>query len=279
MDRLERYLRLGQRVKGWLDPYSANFIASLSGIQRNNGIVGALGEIGVYAGRLFIILKLTAAPDEKCFAVDVFEDQGLNIDQSGANASRQAFVDNVRSWAGDADISIMQQSSTSLQPADLPSPCRLVSIDGGHTEEITVSDLRLVEAVLHERGVAILDDFFNQSWPGVATGVAKYLLDLSSKLRPFAITPNKVYLARPVAHEFYVSEIWKTHSQGFLKHSELFGSQVSIFGCDLPPISLAKKLRMAIKESPFGPSARRAMAVIRKSRGNIAAPTGLQRQR
>ena len=52
---VDRYLWLGsRRVKGWLAPFSARFIAAVARAQIRNGINGAVAEIGVHHGRLFI---------------------------------------------------------------------------------------------------------------------------------------------------------------------------------------------------------------------------------
>lgn len=87
---------LGLRsVRGWLNPYNAEFIVARSNIQRRAGFVRSVGEIGVHHGKLFILLLLTAAENERALAIDVFENQHLNTDRSGAG-DRDAFLSNVR---------------------------------------------------------------------------------------------------------------------------------------------------------------------------------------
>lgn len=257
------YLKYGHKVHGWLDQYSAVFISELSQFQRQNGISGAVGEIGVHMGRLFILLKLTAKDNEKCFALDVFGEQQLNIDNSGFG-DRDTFLRNVRHWTGDADITTIQSSSLDVKPADIieaVGQCRLVSIDGGHTEEIAYNDLQLIETVLTERGVVILDDFFNQSWPGVAAGAAKYLLNPLTKNRPFSISPNKVYLAAPAYHEFYRSSFLPTQQKHFEKTVRMFGNDVDVFGCRL--LSVNQRIRATIGKSKIGSGARFAKKLFK----------------
>ena len=252
MDRLHRYLSRGaKRVHGWLDPYSAAFTANLAGIQTANGIQGSVGEIGVHMGRLFILLKLLAGPNEKCFAIDVFDDQHLNTDKSGSG-DREIFLANVARWTGNADLAVIQSSSLDVKPADITraaGPCRLVSIDGGHTETCVIHDLELIEAVLVVAGVVVLDDFFHPSWPGVAAGASRFFLDPATELRPFAITPNKMYLARVSAHQFYRAAIRETQSYYFEKTVELFGHEVDVLGCDAWTFSMLRRLKV----SPLGP--------------------------
>ena len=59
-----------------------------------------------------------------------------------------------------------------------------------------MNDLQLAEGVVLDKGVVVLDDFFNQEWPGVASGGSRHMLDPATALRPFCITPNKLYLSR-----------------------------------------------------------------------------------
>lgn len=243
--RIKIYLDNNQRVHGWLHQYSAAFIADISELQCENDIGGAVGEIGVHMGRLFILLKLTAMDNERCFALDVFCKQHLNIDSSGFG-DRDTFLRNVRQWTGDADITVMQASSLDVKASDIVDAvgqCRLVSIDGGHTEQLVCNDLQLIESVLIERGIIILDDFFNEAWPGVAAGAARYFLDPSTNARPFAITPNKVYLARPAHHEFYRKAIKKKQQPFFEKTVRIFGNDVDIFGSRLSDRSFNQRRR------------------------------------
>jgi hypothetical protein len=253
---IKNYLDNGHKVHGWLHRYSAVLISDLSQFQCQNEISGALGEIGVHMGRLFILLKLTALSSEKCFALDVFGQQQFNVDNSGFG-DRDIFLRNVCRWTGDTDITVIQSSSLDVKPADLIDAvgrCRLVSVDGGHTEDITHSDLQLVESVLMERGVVILDDFFNQSWPGVAAGAAKYFLDPLTKLRPFAVSPNKIYLAAAAHHELYRNGLRRTQAEHFEKTVHMFGNDVDVFGCRV--ISLNQKIQSRIGKSKIGSSAR-----------------------
>lgn len=58
------------------------------------------------------------------------------------------------------------------------------------TADITASDMALAESVLCPGGLLILDDFFNEAWPGVAEGAARHLAS-GSGLVPVAISGNK----------------------------------------------------------------------------------------
>jgi hypothetical protein len=264
-ERIEVYLNNNQQVHGWLHQYSAAFIADLSQLQCENGISGAVGEIGVHMGRLFILLKLTAMENERCFALDVFGEQHLNIDKSGFG-NRDTFLRNVRQWTGDADITVMQSSSLGVRASDIVDivgQCRLVSIDGGHTEDLVYNDLQLIETVLIERGVIILDDFFNEAWPGVAAGAARYFLDPLTKMRPFAISPNKIYLARQPHHGFYRKAINRKQQSYFEKTVRIFGNDVDIFGSRLSDRSFNQRRRRQMVKGKIVSSGRFARKLLK----------------
>ena len=58
-------------------------ICRLGKAQLEMGIAGHVAEIGVHHGRSFILLALLARAGEKAVAIDVFEQQELNVDRSG----------------------------------------------------------------------------------------------------------------------------------------------------------------------------------------------------
>lgn len=255
MDRLEHYLRRHARIPGWLDDYSARFIAEIGRIQAARGLKGSVAEIGVHMGRLFILLRLLAAADEQALALDVFHDQKLNVDASG-RGDEDRFRANVRRWASMQNVKIIRASSLNVTARDILSrvgPCRLLSIDGGHTAQCTLNDLHLAEHTVTEFGVVILDDYFNPSWPDVATGAARFLIDPTTSLRPFAITPNKIYLARPGYHGLYATTLRAAQHDFYEKESRMFGFQVAIFGVEPDTYRFEKRLKRRLKESIAGP--------------------------
>ncbi len=292
-NHLEDYLQEGANwVEGWLDPYSARFIADFVSAQGAAGIGGGFGEIGVHHGRLFIVLCLGAGPGVPSFAIDVFDDQHLNTDGSG-HGDRARFEANLRRWSpGHGPVGILQRSSLDVTPEEVRAaaggPCRFVSIDGGHTAECTLSDLRLAEAVLHERGVALLDDVFREDWPDVPTGLAQYCLDVGTALRPFIITPNKVFLARPERHvELLAPMLAGRHAASLVKHSRMYGGDVAVFRASAEAeaptwIELdammgrlwkhrGAALRHAVSRSPLGPLAIRLRAAVARGRPGVAS--------
>lgn len=263
MERIERYFAEGfGLVEGWLDPFSARLIAHLCYSQRVAFGPGALGEIGVHHGKLFIVLAACATPDEQLFAIDVFDRAELNEDRSGAGDERRFRCNTVR-WAGRDDVHVIADSSLNVRPAQVLETCgrvRMISVDGGHTARCAENDLKLGEALLRDDGVAILDDVFNFNWPGVVTGAAHYWAG-GGVLRPFALTGSKVFAARrevAAAHRAALRQRFGTYID---KTAEMFGAAVDIYH-DTP-----QPLRHAIKSAPgwplIAPFARRAWRVLR----------------
>jgi hypothetical protein len=228
---IEQYLKSQNTVKGWLDPYSAHMIAELGRLQAERGLVGSVGEIGVHEGRLFILLALLRRSGENSVAIDVFEDQHLNVDRSG-RGNLDRFESNVEKWSGHDNLIIIQKSSLDVrpnEPLEKAGTFRLFSVDGGHTEECAYNDLCLAQAVLSPGGIIILDDFSNHHWPSVAAGAARFFLQRGAASRPFATSPNKMYLASPEYHESYRMALLASQGAHLYRSCSMFGHQVDIY--------------------------------------------------
>jgi len=194
------YKNFGFRtVHGWLDRDVLEISEVLDRVQRDKGVSGSVAEIGVHRGKLFIGLSLLRRQGESAVAIDIFDDQELNIDHSGLGNLKR-FKANVERWASLDGVKIHQGDSTKVQTETLRelagSDIRFFSVDGGHTEEIVLSDMRLAESVLADGGVVIADDVFNEHWPGVSVAIVRYL-DEGGKLVPFLVGFNKMFLAHP----------------------------------------------------------------------------------
>jgi hypothetical protein len=246
----ERYSNVGYRfVSGFLEPGNLPVLKVLDAAQRARNVSGAVAEIGVHHGRLFIPLHLLQRGNGKSVAIDLFGDQELNIDKSG-NGNLDKFTDNVALWSTTEGLVLHQGDSTKLAPAVLTEkaggPIRFFSVDGGHTEEIVYSDMRLAEETLAEGGIVIADDIFNQQWPGVAVGTLKYLDD-GAKLRPFAIGFNKVFFTQPEFCDDYREELESAFSGGGRIHSHqtVFAGHPVIYLAPVTPVDILRRSETA----------------------------------
>jgi hypothetical protein len=210
--KVDKYITKGQkRVSGWLSIIDAEIIASLLDRQNQSSIYGAVAEIGVHHGKLFVLLCLGRKIGEKSYCIDVFGDQHLNEDKSGCG-DREAFENTLRSHhLLDDRVVIDGRSSEIVAPRDLldsVGPVRLFSVDGGHWTDIVKSDLSLAEEVLADRGVIALDDFHRAEWPNVSEAYFKWFDTRKKPIVPFAIGFNKLYLCHTSDVGFYQEPLY-----------------------------------------------------------------------
>jgi len=232
--RFDIYRWTGHRlVAGWLAPEVLDILAVLDSLQRSTNVSGAVAEIGVHHGRLFIGLNLLQHHNELSVAIDVFGDQDLNIDQSG-KGDLAMFQRNVQRWSSPENVVVHQGDSTQLKTDELRNLARgnvrLFSVDGGHTESIVFSDMNLAEATIAAGGIVIADDVFNQDWPGVSIGTLRYM-ESRGKLVPFAIGFNKVFFCTPEYAQTYRDILRCEFEDRYLvltKSSEFAGHEVLI---------------------------------------------------
>jgi hypothetical protein len=233
--RMDDYVRKqSTSVSGWLSRESAEVICHLAVSQVESGLRGGVGEIGIHHGKLFLLLYLSLQDGERAFALDVFEEQQLNVDASGLG-DRAIFLRNLAKVGGiESRVSIFATDSCSVTADSLLSASgelRMMSIDGGHTEDITHNDMCLAEELLQNDGILILDDAFNERWPAVAAGAYRFLLEPGRSLRPFAISPNKTYFCKsPDAAARYRSTLSTAFAEIRSGEATVLGSDVLILG-------------------------------------------------
>ena len=230
---LERYCGTGNRaVEGWLAHGAISALCSLAQAQRGLGIEGPVCEIGVHHGRLFILLHLLSARDERSLAIDLFEAQDENVDRSG-KGSREHLMDNLRTHGCDLGrIELLAENSLRLTATRIVELCRgmprLFSIDGGHTAEATHNDMMLANEAVCDGGLVILDDFFNSAWPAVSEGACAFMRRAEAQLLPVAITANKfVFTKGEHAAETYRDNFLRAWPGS--KVSTVFGRKVVCF--------------------------------------------------
>lgn len=201
--------------------------------QKNSGLGGAVCEIGVHHGRLFILLCLSTSSQELAVAYDLFENQEENTDGSGLGSLEKLFENMDKHDCDRWRVKAIAINSLKLDAdriiADCGSRPRLLSIDGGHSPELTLHDLEIASQTICDGGVIILDDFFNEAWPGVAEGTCRFMFRKPQTLIPFAIAGNKVLLtnSEPWAIK-YMSSLRKLGPNYAAKISRLFNSEVLV---------------------------------------------------
>lgn len=171
----DRYLDQGfDAVNGMSSRFSAAICGHLSNRQTQLGISGSVAEIGVFEGRFFIALASTAAPGERSVAIDPFTwpDPGIRY-RFLANCLRYGLNEN--------DIATIASDSTKLTAEDISNAAgdlvRFWHIDGHHTEEALLSDLKLAADTLHPRGLICVDDMLHPHYPMLTTALHQWLAE------------------------------------------------------------------------------------------------------
>jgi Methyltransferase domain len=205
---LEAYRRLGfTEVEGWCSPNLFPIMDFFDSLEFNKK--GGVCEIGIHHGRFFILLNSLTQIEDRSFAVDVFENQNLNVDNSG-RGSKDIFKRNLALYDTHHGRNTTLVHADSTDSAAIGHLCETVgrgsiryfSIDGGHTAKHTINDLSLANLLTSNSGLVIVDDILNQHWLGVIEGVMKYLL-AEPILVPIAIGHNKLFLAKLSYHARY----------------------------------------------------------------------------
>jgi hypothetical protein len=171
---------------------------------RQTGIM----EIGVHHGQFFIVLNQYAY--EKSLAVDVFDNQHFNIDNSG-EGNLDVFQQNLNKFDiryKGKNVEIIKADSLAMRHTNFTEfKYRYISIDGGHTPNHVLNDLIIAEKYLVDGGVVILDDYFNHWWPSVTEGISKYLMFNAPTLVPFSTSPNKLWLCNLSYRDMYLQKM------------------------------------------------------------------------
>jgi hypothetical protein len=241
--------KLHSRVAGWLNEGAISAVIALAKWQEENNVFGDVAEIGVHHGKFFILLADLRRDHERAFAIDVFEDQQLNTDNSG-RGDLSRFKDNLRLYASGVDLEIIKKDSIQLTRGDFyrgkRSNIRLFSVDGSHTADHTFSDLTTAAQLLTEGGLIFLDDFYNPDWPGVQEGFYRFLANSSIDVAPFAYGNNKIYLCKKAYHTRYLAFVESDLRPFFLhyKRVEIGNFPVAYVSLPAPELIFGKDLSM-----------------------------------
>ena len=230
------YIQSGfQSVEGWATPQAFEALKLIRAFQLEHGISGGAAEIGVHHGRFFIGLDNCLNAGELSLAIDVFDNQADNIDYSG-RGSYEKFLENISLHGrGKDSLRVMARDSMGLTIKDLyeiqqeHGSFRLFSIDGGHTAEHTVNDLRIAEQLSAASGVVFVDDYLNRHWPGVHEGVCRHYILSTPRFVPFAYCHDKLLLTSLTWHKRYLDYFVRYCAQGDnFKLVEIFGYKVAV---------------------------------------------------
>lgn len=157
---------------------------------------GDVAELGVSFGRSAVLIGQYLRPGEQFTCIDLFESPAVESANAAENAayypglSRGAFEANYRSAHGELPT-VVTGPSQSIGDHARPGVHRFVHIDASHLYAHVAGDIEAVQPLMQPDGVVVLDDFRAQHTPGVAA--AAWQAVIQTGLRPFALSPNKMY--------------------------------------------------------------------------------------
>jgi Methyltransferase domain len=193
-----KYIATGRsRIEGWFSRVDAEIFYLITAFQNVAAWEGGVAEIGLHHGKSFIALCMSLKAPQRAYGIDIFDNQSLNLDQSGSG-NRAIVTDNlIRAGVDLSSVILDGRSSNEVTPEDILQSVgrvRFFSVDGGHWADIVRCDLRLAEQTMATHGVIALDDFLRPEWPDVSAGYFMWLGARSRPIVPFAIGFNKLYL-------------------------------------------------------------------------------------
>jgi predicted O-methyltransferase YrrM len=196
MDRFRRWQELTKSTNGFFMNEAAAVWDVLLEFQESR-MSGALGEIGVYHGKSASLLAQHTREREHLYLADIQEyPEATRLLERIVPRERVTFLVGRSSRLPSLAARIRHLHDF-----------RWIHVDGEHTGEALVNDLRLASFALHDQGIICLDDFFNPMYPQVTAATFQYLAAHPHELTLVLCGHVKAYLCRPVAAATYQGHI------------------------------------------------------------------------
>src|SRR6516165_3443050 len=199
-------------VEGWLGDRMWQLVNLIGTILDTDGVHGNIAEFGVHHGLFLFLLNALRNDDEECFAIDVFDDQHLNVDSSG-RGSLTVFRSHLETLMASQRrfFRIVQRDTMSFSTVEVVDlfgkmGVKFFSIDAGHTIQHACNDLHLAQEVLVSGGVIALDDYMSVHWPGVTEGFYRFMHFQNRRLKPFLLFQNKLFLTTVSEHSLCLQQ-------------------------------------------------------------------------
>lgn len=254
---------------GWVSQHDFAVFARLVEWQDQQRIAGGFCEIGVFEGKRFLFFLLSLRSGERAVAVDVFDDVKPRRD------FEPVFRANVVRHAGSEDaVAILHRDSSTVRAEDIlqaaGASLRVFSVDGCHSAVAVEHDIALACATLAPDGLLIVDDYFNENWPGVSEGTLRFFMSPAGQARgivPFAVFSTKVFFAQRVAAAQYLQHLRDWNSPYSLSEADLLGQTVVTLHAP-PATTLAMRLAQSRawqlgRRTPLGPLVRKLWGISR----------------
>lgn len=265
-DAIDRHVKASRRFGlAGAGEHRAHCLAELNRIQARSHVHGAVCEIGIAAYETFGLLFLATRNTERALAIEIAgQDRILSQHTEKAETALKRLKTIIRQSATDCtDIDMICRRIMDLEPdliLDAIGPVRFLSINDYLSERDIEHSLAVAELVLSGGGVVLVQGFFEAKRPGVACGVSRYLLQRETRLEPFLVTGNDLWLTSPQFGLYYQPRLrralWARHSGEttfFDFPIDVYGPNIYVrrlvagrlqgIGKELRPKALLKRLR------------------------------------
>lgn len=198
-------------MNGWFSDESLSIFDIFLQLQLNGSVCGNLMEIGVWEGKSAAAMIDKLNKNEKLFLID-----------PEIKNKKDIICKNLNLISEDAQSKIFfyDIKSVCIPTIDIYSKLvntfRFIHIDGCHTAEAVYRDLEIADFLLKEKGIVVIDDFFNIAYPQITEAVYNFLFQNVFKFKLFLIAFNKAYLCRPNAYSEYYSFVISSFRKEFL---------------------------------------------------------------
>jgi len=221
---MDKYIEVVDTIHGWFVwKHICPLLELVNNIQKEGNIL----EIGVHNGKSFIPMLTLLRDNEIAVAVDVFEDQQFNYDNSGCGSSIM-LMNNIKKVYSEDEIfdkiKIIKNDSTKMNSDNYLNytnggKYRIISIDGCHTKSATLIDLKNAIKILSDDGIIILDDYLNHVWPGVKFGIDTFMEE-NNNYRLVYLYANKFIICHKENYTKYINILGNLEGNTAKKYEE-----------------------------------------------------------
>jgi len=165
--------------------------------QSISGVSGDVLEIGSYHGRSTAVIARYMNHGERLVVCDTFEESAEDTypvppTPDGLRRTLKRLAPNMD--PGCLEIYACRSDELTLAGANL----RFAHIDGGHSHEVALHDLRLAASHLSPHGIIAVDDYKHPQWPEVTTAVDAFMTEsgfsVVADVNRWAEAGRKIYL-------------------------------------------------------------------------------------
>lgn len=167
-------------------------------VQTASGVSGDLLEIGSYHGRSTAVIGRVVQPGERLIVCDTFEQPAEETypDPPSVEGLRRTLA-RLAPDLRHVDIHASRSDQLDLDGAVL----RFAHIDGGHSYNVALHDLRLAASHLAPGGIIAVDDYQHPEWQDVTNAVDDFVIEsgfeVLADVNRWAESGRKIYLGPP----------------------------------------------------------------------------------